>query len=290
MKTKRKGLLIFSAAIVLLALISVIFFPKIKLYMGNTRVYSYTGKDLQNVDNITLLAHSMTVEGSRNSVAGVKEAVRLGANGVSVDLCFRPDGTPVMTDSYENAASAPLIEDLFAAMTDEKYIDVRIYLNIIQLSDLSELNRLTVEYNMISRLFLTGIDESHYGLITSDDTIIPFYLDYDVTAQDVSAMKDGTFTVPEVLGTYGAIGFVIDRTDCSDKVISAFDDYGIPLIVKNINSGNQLCDALISNARTVYVSSIENSANILNGWIANMQERYESSVKSSLKELSTLNK
>lgn len=287
MKTKKKGLIILSVIIAAAAIIIALFSQPVRTGIGNLGVNGFTGRDLQNVDDIILLSHCIEVEGSTNSVAGVKEAVRLGADGVCVDLCFRTDGTPVMSDDYNTVDTSPAVEELFKAMNDEKYSDVRIYLNIVQLSDMSELNRLAVEYNMVSRLILIGIDSAHYGMITNDDTIIPFYITVDIDSSTASAIDSGEFKVPEELSLYGAAGIVINRTDCSDKLMQAFADYGVPVIVTDIENGSQLCSALLDNARTVFVRDIKNSSMILSGWISNMQERYESSVEQSLKELST---
>ena len=287
MKTKKTGIAVLSAVIVIIAVIIAVCSPAVRTGFGNLGVNGLTGKDIQNSDSIVLLAHSAEIGGIANSSAGVKESVRLGASGVCVDLCFRTDGTPVITDCYDNVDSAPTVEELFKEMSAEKYKDIKLYLNIVQLSDMSELNRLAVEYNMISRLSLIGIDTAHYGMITTDDTIIPFYLTYDVTFDDSSAVDDGTFIVPQAISDYGASGIVIDRSDCSEKIMNAFADYGVPVIVTGISSGNQLCSALLNGAQTVYVNNIQNSAKIFSGWISNMQERFESSVAQSLKELST---
>lgn len=287
MKTKKRGIIVLAVLIVIAALIFAICSPAVHTRLGNIGVNGLTGKDLQNVDSVVLISHCKQIEGRSNSVAGVKEAVRLGADGVCVDLCFRKDGTPVITDNYADVDSAQTVEELFKAVTEEKFNNVRIYFNIVQLSDLSELNRLAVQYDIVSRLTLLGIDPAHYGLITNDDTIVPFYLNYDVTADDISAIGNGTFSIPEVLSKYGASGLVIDRSDCNEKVMNTFADYGIPVIVSGISSGSQMCQALVNNAGAVLVGNIENCAEIFDGWVVNMQKRYESSVEQSLRELST---
>lgn len=287
MKTKKRGITVISVLILAAGIVIAVFFPKIKIGAGNLGVPGYTGRDIENVKSVVLLAHSVKVEGQTNSVAGVKEAVRLGADAVAVDLCFKKDGTPVMCDNYSNAENSPLLENLFRALNEKKYLETKVFLNIVQLSDLSKLNRLASDYNLASRLIIIGIDSDHYGLIKGDESIIPFYLDYKLTAEDRKAISDNSFTPPPVLEQYQASGIVLDRSDCNEKSISAFNDYGIPVVVSGITSGSQMCDCLTDNAKTVYVKDISNSRKILEGWIEKMQERFESSVEKSLKELST---
>lgn len=287
MKTKKKGLIVAAAIIVAVAVVLAVLSPQIKDGIGNLGVHGYTDKDIKNVDNVVLLAHSSEVGGISNSVAGFKEAVRLGANAVAVDLCFKQDGTPVITDSYENAEASPLLEDVFKAMNEEKYTQTRLFLNVVQLTELSMLNTLAVKYDVVSRLTIIGIDTDHYGLISSDDTIIPFYLTYSVTAQDISAVNGGTFTLPEALATYGASGVALSYADCSEKIIEAFDSYGVPTVILGVDTGSQLCKALLDNAQTVYVKNISSSRKLLDSWTLKMQQRYESSVEQSLNDLST---
>lgn len=290
MKTKKKGIAAAAVIILIAAILFTVFSQRIVTGVEDIIAPKYTSGDLKNVDNIVLLAHCAEVDGKTNSVAGVKEAVRLGADAVVVDLCFRENGTPVMSDDYGNVASAPLLEDLFKALNTEKYLSIKIYLNIVQLSDMSKLNTLAVDYGMISRLTLIGIDPDHYGLVTKDDTIIPFYLERSFSAEERSEMKKGTFSVPKELDEYGASGLVIKSSDADEAVIDALDSYGIPSIVTSVNNNSRFSEVLLANAQTVWVNDIEKSRNFLNGWIKQMQERYESSVEASLKALSTTTK
>lgn len=287
MKTKKKGVLTFAVIILAAAVIFAVFSPSVRTAFGNIGISDITGKDLQNVNDIVLISHCKEVEGKKNSVAGVKEAVRLGATGVCVDLCFRSDNIPVITDSYDDAENAQTLEELFSAMSDEKYSEIKLYLNIVQLSSLSELNRLAVEYNIASRVTLIGIDSAHYGLITSNDTIIPFYITVDITPSVAASAADGTFTVPEEYTEYGASGMVIDRSSCSSEIVGALSDFGIPVLVTGVENGRQMCKALLTGAKAVYVENIKNSAEIYSGWIESMQERYKSSVEQSLSDLSS---
>lgn len=290
MKTKKKSVVTVSLIIVLCAVLFIIFLPNIRHFFDKAGTYGYQDKDLQNVDNIVLLAHCAEISGDSNSVAGFKEAVRIGADAVAVDLCFKPDGTPVMTDNYDNVNSAPLLEELFKAMNTEKYLDVRVFLNITQLSSLSVLNELVLNYKLESRLVIFGIDEEHYELIKADDTIVPIYYNYKVTQDDKNAMSNGMFAAPAIMEDYGAGGLVIDYADCSEKVIDAFDELGIPVVVSGIDTNSRFCSALVCNAKTVYVDDAEKSRKLLDEWIAAMQERYRSSMEKSLEDLSKTNK
>lgn len=283
MKSKKR--IIACAVILAVSVIAVIIFPFIRNAADNGVIRKYTAQDLKNVDNVILLSDCIEVDGNTNSVAGVKEAVRLGAKAVTVDLCFRKDGTPVITDNYENSESATTVEELYTALNGEDYKDIRIYFNIVQLSGMTKLNSLTVRYNMVGRTYIIGIDESHYGIITSDSTIIPFLLKYQLTKEDKNAVADGTFSSPACIAQYGASGIEIDAKDATPEVIQTLNDFGIPFIVSGIDSVNSFCQTLLNGASTVYVADIKQSSDILDEWTVSMQERHSISVEQSLADL-----
>lgn len=285
MKSKKRGIFIACIVIVVIAVLFAVFYPFIADGLGIITANRYIGQDLKNVDNIVLIAECPEVDGVSQSISGIKEAVRLGADAVKVDLCFRTDGTPVITDKYENNADADTVEDLFIGMNEEKYRDIRIYFNIVQLSSLTELNRLTVKYNMVDRIYLMGIDESHYGLVTSDSTIVPFLLKYDFTQEDIRSIEEGLFSAPDCIAEYGAGGLEIDCRFATEQIVTTLDDFGIPFIVSGIGSLEDLCKALLSGATHVVVDDIRMSADMLNDWIDAMRERHSISVEQSIKEL-----
>ncbi len=210
MKAEKKSVVIISAILVIAVTATLVLIPLIRRNSGSR----YMREDLRNVDNVTLISHCIEINGVKNSVAGFKECVRLGAKAVIVDLCFKKDGTPVISDSYSTADSAETVENLFKTMSDVRYKEIGVYLNIIQLSDLSRLNSLAVVYNILDRVFLIGIDSEHYDLINTDDTIIPFLLDYNFRDSELNALKKGSFTRPDILEKYGATGLVLPSSQC----------------------------------------------------------------------------
>lgn len=286
MKTKKKGIAIAAVIIALSAVLLAVFMPYLRQLGDNVGTYGYMDKDLKNVDNIVLLAHCAEIEWQKNSVAGFKEAVRQGADAVVVDLCFKPDGTPVITDNYGQIDSAPLLENLLMTMKEEKYSEINVFLNIVQFSGFSVLNKLVADYGLAPRLTLIGIDPEHYELIKANDTIVPVYLSYKLSSDERAAIEDGSFEAPSVIDEYGADGLVIPYSDCKEKFIEALDGFGIPTVIDSADNNSQLCSALCANAQTVYVKDAEKSRKLLDKWIAEMQERYQSSVEKSLEDLS----
>lgn len=282
MKNKKTGIIIACLIIVSAVIASIVFVP---IITDSISVRNYMAQDIKNVDNVVLVAECPEVDGQAQSIAGVKEAVRLGADAVKVDLCFRADNTPVITDNYENNNDADTVEKLFSELNDEKYKSVKLYLNIVQLSSLTELNRLTVEYNMVGRVYIIGIDKSHYGLVTSDSTIVPFLLKYDFTKEDIRSIEEGKFQAPGCINEYGAAGLEIDAKYSTPEIVSTLDDFGIPFIVSGIGSSAEFCEMLLNGATTVIVDNIKPIKDLLDGWTDAMRDRHSSILEQSIKDL-----
>ena len=282
LKPEKKGLIAISAVLIAVIVAAVIIIPTVR----RNSVSSYMREDLSNVDNISLISHCSEGDGTVNSVAGFKESVRLGANAVIVDLCLKKDGTPVMTDSYSEIDSAEKVEALFAAMNEEKFNSACVYLNIVQLSDIAKLNSLAVEYNVVNRVFLTGIDADRYELIGTDDTILPFLIDYTFTSEELDSVKNGSFSKPEALEKTGASGLVTDYSQLSDELVETLNDYGILFAVDGIEDTPDMCKALLCGANNVIVKDIKKSRETVDEWTLEMQNRYKESVDKSIKALS----
>lgn len=289
MKKKKTAILIVCAVMVIVAVVSALFIPKVKYGIANILINEYIAQDLKNVDNTELIASCSDVDSNGSTTAGFKETLRLGADSVIVDLCFKKDGTPVMCSDYSEAENAPTIESLFIAMNDEKFRNATVYLRVVQLSDMATLNELSVKYNVLDRLFLIGIDEKHYGLITSDDTIVPFFLDYRFSDDEIKSTKDNSFRLPDIIEKYDAAGLVIDSSQVSEELTDYLDGYEIPFLVQNISTDREMCFSIISGGQRVIVKKPQRAREILDLWTTEMQKRYESSVEKSLRELSEKN-
>ena len=74
MKAEKKGIVIISAVIAIAVVTTIILIPLLR----HNSVSGYMKEDIKNVDNISLISRCSEIGGKKNSVAGVKESVRLG--------------------------------------------------------------------------------------------------------------------------------------------------------------------------------------------------------------------
>lgn len=287
MANKKKGIVIAAVVIVAAAVALTVLMPYIRSGLDGFAAARFERQDLSGVDSVRIIADCAKVDGIADSPAGVKESARLGADGVVVDLCFREDGTPVICDDYSLVKEAPVLEALFKQLNTEGFSELRIYLRIVQLSGLDELNRLASEYNMSGRLYLTGIDADRYGMITADDTSVPFLLDYTPTKQDLEDAENGTAAVPGCVKEYGAAGVVVPYDAAGEALISAYNDLGLTVVYSGLSGTTEVCEALLDGAQNIYVDDARSVRRLLDRWIEKMRERNSSSVEESINNLST---
>lgn len=287
MKTKKIAVTIISVILVITAVILVVFSSQIRNGFADMSAKKYTNVEIVNSKNIFFVSKAINMNGKSNTVSGFKEAVRLGAKGVIADICFKNDGTPFMSDNYEKSDSSEDLEKLFKAFISDKFSSIKIYLNIVQLSELSKLNELVSKYDMQSRIALMGIDDEHYGLITSDQTIIPIYIDYKFSSKQISEMENGKFSIPDEIGRYGVTGLVIQCDDYNETICSTLNEYGIPVLVSDIENNKQLSEAIVGGGQYFVVNDIEQADKFFKKWISNVQISNRSQVDKSLNDLST---
>lgn len=287
MAIKKKGIVAAAVIIAVAAVAVTVLMPYIRSGIDGVAAAKFVRQDLDGVDSVRIIADCVKVDGVSDSPAGVKEAARLGADGVVVDLCFREDGTPVVCDDYSRSGEAPELEALFKQMNTEVFSELRLYLHIVQLSGLDELNRLAAEYDMSGRLYLTGIDADRYGMITADDTSVPFLLDYTPSQQELKDAEKGAAAVPDCVKKYGAAGIVVPYDAAGEDLISAYNDLGLTVVYSGLSGVSRVCEALLDGAQNIYVDDARSVRRLLDNWIEKMRERNSSSVEESINNLST---
>lgn len=277
--TGKKRAVIAVSVILVLSVVCAAVLPGV---FTDGRCRRYYNTDVPDLGNVRLIARAVPVNGKDNTVSGAKEAVRLGAQGVVFDLCFLNDDTPVLCGDYRKRENCESVETLFREFSDVKYENVSIYLNIVQLSSFSVLNELAVKYNISSRVFLTGIDDQRYGLVSGDDTIIPFYLEYK---PEKTVSGDYPDKRPECIDEYGACGLIVGKADFNADFSLCMSDLGVQTIVSGVKNRLDMCQVISAGALNVFTEDIGDCREALDSWINAVDIRYRESLEKSINAL-----
>ncbi len=128
---------------------------------------SYSERKLTFVDNFTITAHTGAFNTPMNSLDSVQAAIDNGAEIIELDIRQRPNGTLVMShDLVVTNNDATELKDAFELLAPT---DILINLDIKETRTLNALYALLVEYNLVDRAFLTGIESINVKAVKESD-------------------------------------------------------------------------------------------------------------------------
>lgn len=262
---------LLAAAVVAAVLISV----GVKDKKEEKQISGYLNQKLETYGELNIISDAVEVDGSKYSVASVKEAIRLGANTVTLDLCFNEDNVPVICGSYDEITKDTLrLEEIFKLMNEEKYSSNVINLRLRQLGSLSVFNRLFEEYNMSGKVIISGIDKNRYSLISGDSTAAGIFFDY-TPDKDVKKSLD---EIRKMEKEYGISGVIIDSKDITQELAEELNQRGIVFIVGSASEEIDMYSALNAGASNIETPSPEEFNRLYSEWKEQTKENMEKSV------------
>ena len=139
---------------------------------------SYDERKLSFMDDFTITAHTGAYDTEMNTLEAVKAAIKNNAEIIELDIRQRPDKTLVMSHDIvvTNNDGAPL-EDALALIKDTP--DMQINFDIKETRVLNSLHALLVDYNLLDRSFLTGIEVINVKAVKDSNCAnMDYYLNY----------------------------------------------------------------------------------------------------------------
>jgi len=117
---------------------------------------SYDERELKFVEDFTITAHTGAFETAENSIESVQAAINNHVKVFEIDIRQRPNGTLVMSHELvvTNNDGVPLSE----AFELLKETEIILNLDIKETRTLNALHDMLVEYGLLDRAFLTGIE------------------------------------------------------------------------------------------------------------------------------------
>ncbi len=195
---------------------------------------SYEERTLRFVEGFTVTAHTGSFQTEENSIEFVKKAIENNAEIVELDIRQRPDETLIMShDIAVTNGEGTELESAFALLKDD---DCMINLDIKETRTLNSLYDMLVEYNLLERAFLTGID-----------------------TLNVRAVKDSACSSMDYYLNCQPSRIKIFSEDYKNKIIKLLEDTGAVGINCNYKyAGGTLCDVLHKNGYKLSVWTVNN--------------------------------
>ena len=239
MKPKLKGVIIAFIIVIILAGAAALIFHQISIKKENAAEAEYLKKNLPPYSSINIISDFK--EKDNNTLTAFKEAVREGADIVTLDLCFNDAGDPMICSDYSKITDNTLpLSELFIVMNTDEYKNIRLNLRLRQLGSLESFNKLVSENDMSGRIILSGIDKERYGIIHGDKIAADLFYYYKPQKETEKSTEE----ISRLIADYGIEGVIIEYKDISAELAESLNNTGISFIVGGINKKSDMFKAV----------------------------------------------
>lgn len=231
-----KGKRIYRAFIKILSLLLSFGMGVASLFAGSdfkSKIEKYKNDPLELSENFTITAHSGACMTIPNTISSINTAIAANVDILEVDVTFRPDGTAVIVHSSSpNRFRGRLFEK--ALKTVSEYEDMKMNLDLKAFWNLPVIQELVIEYDMLERVFFTGVSEKEVETVKKDCPLIPFYLNASLKKDkydDTSYAKELADKIMEI----GAVGLNTHYGNMSKTIVDVLHDNGLLVSAWTVN-------------------------------------------------------
>ncbi|MDD6729227.1 MAG: glycerophosphodiester phosphodiesterase [Eubacteriales bacterium] len=226
---------------------------------------SYDERKLSFVDGFTITAHTGAYNTTMNSIESVQAAIDNNAQIVELDIRQRPDGTVVMSHDLvvTNNDGTPLA-DALALIKDAG--EMQINFDIKETRALNNLYALIIEYNLLDRSFLTGIEQINVKAVKeSDCASMDYYLNYKPSKYKIFS-DDYRQKIISLLEDTGAIGINCNYKYAGSQLSSLLHTKGYKLSVWTIDTERNAKKMLVIKPDNITTKNPDMLHSVIDNW------------------------
>lgn len=226
---------------------------------------SYDERTLSFVDGFTITAHTGAYNTTMNSIESVQAAIDNNAQIVELDIRQRPDGTVVMSHDLvvTNNDGTPLA-DALALIKDAG--EMQINFDIKETRALNNLYALIIEYNLLDRSFLTGIEQINVKAVKeSDCASMDYYLNYKPSKYKIFS-DDYRQKIISLLEDTGAIGINCNYKYAGSQLSSLLHTKGYKLSVWTIDTERNAKKMLVIKPDNITTKNPDMLHSVIDNW------------------------
>lgn len=195
---------------------------------------TYDSMELKFMDDFTVTAHTGAYDTEMNTLESVQAAIDNNAQVIELDIRQRPDGTVVM--SHDLVVTNNDGTELASAFALLKNTDIQINLDIKETKTLNNLHQLLVEYNLVDRSFLTGIETINVNALKESDCAdMDFYLNY-IPSRARVFFEEYREKIISLLEETGAVGINCNYKYANSQLSELLHKNGYKLSVWTVDS------------------------------------------------------
>lgn len=232
--------------------------------MGYAVNKSYDERTLSFVQGFTVTAHTGAFDTPENSLESVRAAVANNVEIIEIDIRQRPDKTLVISHDIVvmNNEGIPLSE-VFALLQQD---DCLINLDIKETRTLDQLHDMLVEYNLLSRAFLTGIDQLNVNAVKESACAdMDYYLNCQPSRIKIFT-DDYKQRILDLMEETGAIGVNCNYKYASATLSNLLHDNGYKLSVWTVNSTFEMKRMLVARPDNITTKEYAKLMSVIENW------------------------
>lgn len=217
---KKKSKIAF--AVIGIALVSSLFVSGY-FYAKNKRIIEYKNDKTPLPVGFTYTAHTGCVDTAENSLESIIKGAESGAKIVEFDLNFTLDNIPVLSHDEPKGGEITL-EEAFKKLAEYETLQANV--DIKSTANLAEVQSLAEKYELLNRIFYTGVFPEYLESVKNDSPKIRYYLNVNI---EQSKRKDADY-IAELVKTVsesGAIGINFSKDNATKEIVDAFHEAGL---------------------------------------------------------------
>ena len=193
-------------------------------------------------ENFTITHHTGALNKKMNSLESVEYSLNYGADVIEVDVSFRPSLIPVIIhkDKPEEKEGI-LFEEAVKIVAKDS--ECKMNLDLKSVANLPEIDKIIKKYNMISRVFYTGVSED-WVKIVKENSVIPYYLNYNLKSASYYN-KENSLDLAKKIKELGAIGLNTKYTEASEILCSVLRNEGLLISLWTVNDIKEIKKVLV---------------------------------------------
>lgn len=226
---------------------------------------SYDERKLSFVENFTITAHTGAYDTPMNSLESVQMAIDNKAQIIELDVRQRLDGTVVMSHDLvvTNSDGVPL-KDALELIKDAP--DMKINFDIKETKVLNNLYELVVEYNLLDRSFLTGIEQINVKAVkASDCASMDYYLNYKPSKIKIFS-DDYRQKIISLLEETGAVGINCNYKYAGSQLSNLLHKKGYKLSVWTIDKEKTAKKMLVIKPDNITTRDPDMIKSVIDNW------------------------
>ena len=225
---------------------------------------TYDERTLTFVQGFTVTAHTGAYDTPENSMESVQAAIENNVQIIEIDIRQRPDKTLVISHDIVvmNNEGTPLA-DVFALLQQD---DCLINLDIKETRTLDPLHDLLVEYNLLSRAFLTGIDQMNVNAVKESSCAdMDYYLNCQPSRIKIFT-DDYKVKIIDLLKETGAVGINCNYKYACATLSNLLHENGYKLSVWTVNTKFEMKRMLVTQPDNITTKEYGKLMSVIDNW------------------------